>query len=165
MFLSEKKMSFVLFCQISGALEVTDTCEKSVSDFSARAVPGPPTSYRVCATPGEADGDVGEHVLGVFLQRTRGTESLGEPRFLLLLLFLLLCHFLPLFPGGHWGRANHSSLWQFPLRPCKMWCHLSQCGTALWVRICQHCRPSRCFTLLSTHTSVAGGVCVQPNPP
>lgn len=120
--------------QIFGALKVMDTCE---------------TSYRVFATPGEADGGVGEHILGVFLQRTRGTGSLQELSFFCFLFIFFFAIFF-LFSQGVTEVALTTAHWQFPLQPCKMWCHLSQCGTAFWVCICQHCgraAASRCCQL------------------
>lgn len=145
-------MSFALFCQIFGSLKVTDTCEKSVS------VSGPPTSYRVCATLGEADGDVGEHVLGVFLQRTRGTESLREPSFFCFFFFFFFAIFF-LFSSGvtevalttarsdsfHCGRAR-----------CDVTCHSvrlrSGCVSAstaaeppLHTAVNSHFNPFRCW--------------------
>lgn len=95
-------MSFALFCQIFGALKVMDRCEKSVS------VSGPPTSYRICATLGEADGDVGEHVLGVFLQRTRGTESLREPGFFCFFFFFFFAIFFLFFFRARCDGTCHS---------------------------------------------------------
>lgn len=102
-----------------------DTCEMSVSDFSARAVSGPPTSYRVCATPGEADGGVGEHILGVFLQRTRGTGSLQELSFFCFLFIFFFAIFF-LFSQGVTEVAlttAHSDSFHCSRARCDVTCH------------------------------------------
>lgn len=102
-----------------------DTCEKSVSDFSARAVSGPPTSYRVFATPGEADGGVGEHILGVFLQRTRGTGSLQELSFFCFLFIFFFAIFF-LFSQGVTEVAlttAHSDSFHCSRARCDVTCH------------------------------------------